>query len=66
MILGENALDAFPRLDGEALHKVAADVGITPSRDLAAARCWRTTPTSTGEARWGFAPKGLGTRARSD
>ncbi len=31
MILGENAFDAFPRLDSQALHKVAARVGITPA-----------------------------------
>src|SRR5262249_28899041 len=57
MLLGENALDAFPRLDRETLHKVAADVGISTS-ELAEAPVLADHPDVEGTGTLAFRSRG--------
>jgi predicted TIM-barrel fold metal-dependent hydrolase len=57
MLLGENALNAFPRLDTEVLRKVAADVGIRPS-EIATAPDLSAYPDIEGTGTLGFRTSG--------
>jgi predicted TIM-barrel fold metal-dependent hydrolase len=56
-LLGENALDAFPRLDAEALYQTAADVGIRTG-ELATAPDLSGYPDIEGTGTVGFRTNG--------
>jgi hypothetical protein len=56
-IVGENALDAYPRLDGRALHQVAAEIG--PSvEELQVAPDLTTYPYATETGTYAFRTHG--------
>src|SRR5262249_22677289 len=57
MLLGGNALAAFPRLDAEVLHKAAADVGMTTS-ELAEAPVLADHPDVEGTGTLAFRSRG--------
>ena len=56
-LLGENALDAFPRLDAETLRKVATSVGITTT-ELAVAPVLADHPDVEGTGTLAFRAHG--------
>ena len=56
-LLGENALDAFPRLDAETLRKVATSVGITTT-ELAVAPVLDDHPDVEGTGTLAFRAHG--------